>query len=215
MAGGTSLANEASSIITQRLDAGEKLIWSGQPRRGFLLHKSDIILIPFSLMFGGFAIFWEFGVLSIPNNERATRLLFALFGVPFVLIGLYAMVGRFIVDAVQRENTFYGITDRRILIVTGTPYRLPFSYSRNPLVLRIGLFGTRVRSLELRNAGIISMLENSDGSGSITFGPEDPYRSITTFPLPGFNRRLSPCFDALDDVKLVYDKVRQSLESAP
>jgi hypothetical protein len=50
--------DDAASIIEQQLSAGERLLWSGQPRGGIRLHAADIFAIPFSVLWCGFAIFW-------------------------------------------------------------------------------------------------------------------------------------------------------------
>jgi hypothetical protein len=106
-------------LIQQNLDAGEKLLWHGQPRQGIVFTAIDIFLIPFSLLWGGFALFWEYMVLfgaQTPTGEGPPWP-FALFGLPFVLMGLYIMFGRFWTDAQYRKNLIYAVTDRRALIV--------------------------------------------------------------------------------------------------
>jgi hypothetical protein len=69
-----------------------------------LLRPSDTVAVPFSLLWGGFAIFWETQVLS------AGSLLMSLWGIPFVLIGLHLMVGRFFIDSRLRSRMYYGVT---------------------------------------------------------------------------------------------------------
>src|SRR6185437_10946746 len=98
-----SNSNAPDSEIERKLSPGEKLLWSGQPRQGFQLRSSDLRAIPFSLLFCGFAIFWEFGAFS--GNAP---LLFKCVGSVFVLIGLYFVVGGFFVDSMMRKRTFYG-----------------------------------------------------------------------------------------------------------
>jgi hypothetical protein len=40
-----------------------------------------------------------------------------LWGVPFVVIGQYMIWGRFLYDAWLKPRTYYGITNRRVLIL--------------------------------------------------------------------------------------------------
>jgi hypothetical protein len=63
--------------LRSELGAGEKLLWSGQPRGGLRLQPADALLIPFSLMWGGFAVFWEVSVFRV----RAP-VFFRLWGIP-------------------------------------------------------------------------------------------------------------------------------------
>ena len=93
------------------LAPGEKLRWEGAPATGLRLRKADALLIPFSLAWGGFAAFWEATALSMD-----APLLFKLAGLPFVLIGLYIVIGRFYHDAWLRARTRYALTDERALI---------------------------------------------------------------------------------------------------
>ena len=137
------------------LDPGERLLWSGSPRQGLRFRASDLVVIPFSLMWGGFAFFWEYTVVS---SQKAS-VFFMLWGVPFVLIGLYLIVGRFFVDAWQRGQTRYGLTDERALILSGVLTR-------------------EVKSLSLRNLEGISMNQRSDGSGGIRFGSVSPINAM-------------------------------------
>jgi hypothetical protein len=60
---------------------GETVVWSGRPAQGLLFTSRDWLLIPLSLLWRGFTIFWEATALSL-----ATAPLFMkLFGAAFVL----------------------------------------------------------------------------------------------------------------------------------
>jgi len=105
------------------LDPGERLLWEGQPAAGLRLRPSDWFMIPFSLLWGGFAIFWEAMALS-----TGAPLVFALFGLPFVALGLFLIVGRFFWDSHLRRHTHYALTDCRAIVARAAWGRTLKSY---------------------------------------------------------------------------------------
>ena len=181
------------SVISLRfaLDRGERQLWSGAPRRGLVLRASDALLIPFSLLWGGFAVFWEASVLG-----QGGPTFFAIWGVPFVLMGLYITVGRFFLDAAQRARTVYAVTSERILIEVG----------------RLGPFAGSTKSLPLRTLSEVQLRERGNGSGTITFGPQPFGVSAVGNSWPGGPR--VPAFDLIPDARRVYDIIREAQRTA-
>ena len=177
--------NEApESVISAQLGAGEHLLWAGAPRRGILLRPSDAVLIPFSIMWGGFAIFWESGVVN-----SSAPFFFRLWGIPFVLVGLYFMIGRFFVDARLRASTYYGLTNQRVLIVSGLTSR-------------------SVKSVALSTLSEVAITERADRSGTIVFGPNsDPWGS-SHFNWPGGKSAGAPAFEFIPEVRTVHERIR-------
>jgi hypothetical protein len=97
--------------LQQNLGADGKPLWTGKPKAGVVFRSSDVLMIPFSLLWCGFACFWEFSVVS-----TKAPFFFKLWGIPFVLVGLYIVIGRFFVDAAKRKKTVYGLTKDRVII---------------------------------------------------------------------------------------------------
>ena len=178
------------SVVAPYLAAGERLLWTGRPRQGIHFRAVDVLLIPFSLLWGGFAIFWEFMVLS----ANRAPLFFALWGIPFVVAGLYLIVGRFFFDARQRSNAVFAVTNQRVVIVSG-------------------LFTRKVTSLNLRTLSEMSLNERADGSGTLTFGPTLPFLSTGVgMAWPGLAQ--SPAFDSIPHARAVYDIIRKAQNAA-
>jgi hypothetical protein len=90
---------------------GEVLLWTGRPDPAKHLSPSDRYMVPFSLMWGGFAIFWEAVVLA-----SGAPLVMPIFGLFFVTLGLYFIAGRFFMKARRKRQMVYGLTDRRALV---------------------------------------------------------------------------------------------------
>jgi hypothetical protein len=90
--------------LEREMGHGEKLLWAGRPVQGLRLQKGDALGIPFSLLWTAFAVFW------VASAYRGgAPLFFVAWGVPFVLVGIYLVIGRFFHDARQRARTFYGV----------------------------------------------------------------------------------------------------------
>lgn len=93
------------------LEADETVLWRGKPEKLHLLSGQDAFVIPFSLLWAGFAVFWETTVIL-----HGAPWFFILFGSFFVLVGLYITIGRFLWKAYVLKRTLYAITDRKVLI---------------------------------------------------------------------------------------------------
>lgn len=62
---------DVQMIIQKELDSGEGLLWAGTPKQGTIFKGTDVFMIPFSLLWGGFAIFWEYMALTmIPKAQK-------------------------------------------------------------------------------------------------------------------------------------------------
>lgn len=110
---GEFLGNE---IFQGRLLPRERLLWNGTPAQGLLFSGRDIFLIPFSLVWCGFAIFWTYSATGM-----GAPMFFEIWGAMFVCIGLFMVFGRFAFDAWLRRRTYYAVTNRRILIMRRAP----------------------------------------------------------------------------------------------
>ncbi|MDO4918050.1 hypothetical protein [Kocuria sp.] len=97
------------------LRPGEKLLWSGQPDPRVHFMPFDAFLVPFSVLWCAFAVWWTW--LAFTKDGRPGW--FPLVGLLFVAMGLYFVVGRFVVKARRKRHTVYGLTDTRAIVVEG------------------------------------------------------------------------------------------------
>ena len=156
----------------------ETVRWTGEPPSGLIWRPSDLVLVPFSLLWGGFALFWESMVIS-----AGAPLIMMLFGLPFVCVGLYLIVGRFFWDANVRARTRYAVTDRAAYIVMDG-------------------FRGAVRRFAGAALGDVGIERKDDGSGTLRFGG--------ALGPPSGARSLLPqnVFESIRDVDRAYDAVR-------
>lgn len=141
---------ELQMAFNPYLVPGERLIWTGRPKQGLAFRSLDVFLIPFSIVWCSFAVFWTFAVTG-----SAMPFPFAFIGPLFVMVGLYFVFGRFFIDMLSRAKTTYALTSKRALILK--------SGGRSNLVA-IDLLGEK--EISLKGAG--------SERASITFGPAPP-----------------------------------------
>ena len=139
--------NDEFAFARPYLAPGETILWRGKPEKGHLLGPQDVFMIPFSILWCGFAIFWF--VTALINAP----LPFALFGVPFVCVGLYISIGRFFHIAYVRKNTAYVITNHKI----------------------IRRRGNKIDMLDAKTMPAIHITAHTDGTGTIQFGQPTYY----------------------------------------
>jgi hypothetical protein len=140
------LKSEMEDAIAPYLVGNEVIKLVGVPRKGIVFQTSDTLQIPFSLLWCGFAIFWESSAIKM-----GAPFFFKLWGVPFVLAGIYFVIGRFVFDSWKRENTIYAITNDRVLIVTK-------------------VFSEKMTSIPSHEALCFKSEKHGNGLTTITFG---------------------------------------------
>ena len=100
---------------------GDRVLWKGRPEKGITVRPDELATIPFGIFFLLFSIFW----ISMAMSAGP----FALFGIPFVCVGIYMAGGRFIINEIMKKNTAYVITDKAIIRKRGS--RVDVWYSDN------------------------------------------------------------------------------------
>lgn len=194
------MENESTAF---RLLDGERIIWSGRPAQGLRLSSRDGQMVPFGLAWLAFAVFWEWQVRSAPHAPAFMWLL----GVPFILVGIYLVVGRFLLDAWVRSGTRYAVTNRRILISRVRPFQT---------FIALGLDRLPESSVN----------DESDRRGTIRFGLPSPgllfrFGVQPQYVGPGngllaFTPALDPTpqFLGIKDARTVFDLIQRASRSA-
>lgn len=175
---------EAENALRRELRPGERLLWSGVPKQGIVLRGIDAFYIPFALFVIGFP---GFELVQALSSGRPSFLVILY---PFVfLMALYLLVGSHIVDAKVRARTFYGVTNTRVVIISGWRNR-------------------RTTSLDLSGRYDITLTESRAGRGSIVFGPDEwPWATMFGHGVHWLTRYMAPAFDLIADARRVYDLI--------
>jgi hypothetical protein len=167
------------SEIIDQVQGDEKLLWADKPVRGIKFRSTDIFITLFSILWLSFSVFWVY-------MASEANIIFALFGTPFILIGIYLLIGRYFFDALSRKNTVYGLTNKRI-------------------IQKSGLFKVHYKSVFLDSLPSLSYTEKPDGSGDINFG-----HTITSFKnSTNSNKKDFPVIriEFIQNVRSVHNKI--------
>lgn len=138
---------EVQQQIQRELEPGEHLRWCGRATASRLARR-QIAPALISIPFLAFSIFWTVSALAM-----GAPFFFGLWGLMFIGIGVWLATTP-LRAAASAKSTFYGITDRRVLIIEGTSTR-------------------RVRSWRGGEMSTLARAEHADGTGDVIFAREE------------------------------------------
>jgi hypothetical protein len=138
---------------------------------------------------------WLRDLLGAGAITRGAGPFFILWGIPFVAIGLYLIVGRFLVARREALRTHYAVTDQRVLIESGA-------------------FSRRFVEMPLDQLPPVQLEEGSSGVGTITFGTTTGIRVPPGWPTMGAYAG-APAFLSIRDASRVYRIVQEARGAAP
>jgi hypothetical protein len=164
---------------------GERLLWAGRPKRGIVFQASDLIAVPFSIVWTGMAA--SIALPPYPWQDDAFSLAFPFL---FLAAGVHFTVGRFAQDAWLRSRLFYAVTDRRVLMLRTGPL-------------------ARLRALELRYLPLLDLSERGSGRGTIMFDTppaNDLWSSFHHFEWAPASSRI-PRFLDIEGARTVYELI--------
>lgn len=176
---------------------GESIGWSGQPNASVIFHREDWGFIPFTLAWGGLAIFGLLSFLGVveafnPHKEPLIQF-FDIIGCAFlVLVGQYMIWGRFFYVYWRKKRTWYALTNRRALIVIDGFWR---RRSSSAWFIDLLLIDKRV---ERNGIGFVSF--GGPATGELRWGTNNPPRPLT--------------FDDVDHADAVHQAAFQLMEKA-
>lgn len=141
--------NIASNHIKQYLESDEVLIWAGQPKKGIVFEIADIFKTIFILAFFAFTYF------AIKLLTDISLLIAIPIGIIFFSGGILLGFGRFIIDAELRKKTFYGLTNKRIIINSSIAHK-------------------KIQSVYFNSNPKIDFSPNLNGTSTIDIGIKEP-----------------------------------------
>jgi hypothetical protein len=122
---GRSAAQSESNRWEDYLDPGERLLWQGAPASGLRFTPDGLAMSAFGAFFLGISVFIAFAGIMAGGGMGAV---FSLFTTPFILVGLWLVVGHWFFDAYKRKHSRYALTTKRAIIARSVMGRKMLSY---------------------------------------------------------------------------------------
>jgi hypothetical protein len=174
---------------------GERLLWVGQPRPGRFA-KQAIPLVIFGIPWTGFALFWTAGASGLffdgPRNGGfgLFSVLFPLFGLPFIFIGL-ALLSSPYWALRKAKRTFYALTDKRAILSDANNFG-----------------GFEIRDYGPAELAKLRRVEYGNGEGDLIF---EEVTTISTSTKRTTTRTQLHGFMAIPNVKAIEELIRRAL----
>ncbi len=175
--------------IRQFLKPNEEILWRGRPCRSRKYRNPTPLFWIFPCFFIAFALFWTFGVLASGGG------VFALFGLPFIVVGGVIFYSLLIAPKKRLEKTVYALTDERVLVISET---------RN---------GIDCANALLDGSMTVNLSDLQDDSGTISFYPNAMTTMYSGIPPYQAGYRVRHVSQAgiqlymIDDVMKVYQMI--------
>ena len=136
-------------MLSAELAPGEQLVWHQRPAQWARVRGAWVGRI-FGVFWLAFSIFWTVGAAGSVVGIGLFGLIFPLFGLPFIAIGIWMVFFQAGSQKKRPRNTIYAVTDQRVLEVC--------FYGRR-----------RTRSLPLSAVRGMDKRMEADGTGELRF----------------------------------------------
>lgn len=140
--------------IHNHLLPGEEILWEDTPHLNGKFNSGSVGVSVFGIIWLSFSLFWTIMAFTMTRGETGFfGILFPLFGLPFVAIGLFLV---FFAPAKQRaknQSTYYYVTNKRLIVNIDTQKSPTFN------------------SMFYRDIKGVQIIQNRDNTGNIVFTP--------------------------------------------
>ncbi len=98
--------------IKEKYFKHDTVLWQGAPKKVPVFTRSDFLLVPFSVIFGGFLL--AYAIISAIAMLAGHGILFSLVGITFLLLGVYLIFIRLWYRKKRISRQAYFVTDKRV-----------------------------------------------------------------------------------------------------
>jgi hypothetical protein len=140
----TGATPSTQTLFQNEMLKDEKILWTGKPKKGFVLPGGYILLILFGFPLLGIGSFMGYSAI------QSFDIFAMIFCLPFILFGLYLFFGVIISRNYQTKRTYYAVTNQRIIILINSSNK-------------------KVESILINQIPVLNKTVKKDGSGTIQF----------------------------------------------